>query len=196
MTRSLIVRDRANDFDFAGLMRDAFRPWKNAYDSWNSGVSDLLDRGSAKGECCSKCKSDDCHCRCCVVDSDLLVEARVGERRIVPITIENHWRRERDIEIELSSWTKIDGQIAVEAQIATPAKFTIKPCGEERAILVIEISGSAVDERRHLADVRNCAVAYADLRLKGCDMRSIRIAVAVLPRECDDYVVHCACGCC
>ena len=50
--------------------------------------------------------------------------------------------------------------------------------------------------RREIPDVDGCAVSYADLRIKGCDMRSIRIAVAVLPRECDAYIVDCHCGCC
>jgi hypothetical protein len=201
MTRSTIVRDRKSDFDFARLATDAIRPWQNAYESWRDGVTDLLERSSRKSDRCPKCRADhrdcqcgddDCHCRCCVSDCDLLVEARVGERRIVPITIENHWRRERDIELELSSWTKLAADVSIEAKITTPAKFILKPCGEERVILAIEI----LDNRDAATGVRHCATSYADLLVKGCDMRSIRLAVAILPRDCDEYVVDCACGCC
>lgn len=201
MARSTIVRDKKSEFDFARLATDAIKPWQNAYESWRVGVTDLLERSSTRSDRCPKCRKDDCdcqcgrddcHCRCCVTDCDLLVEARVGERRIVPITIENHWRREREIELELSSWTKIDDNVRIEAKITTRAKFTLRPCSEERAILTIEI----LDNRDTATDVKHCATSYSDLLVKGCDMRSVRLAIAILPRDCDDYVVDCACGCC
>jgi hypothetical protein len=47
-----------------------------------------------------------------------------------------------------------------------------------------------------LPDVDDCVVAIADLRLEGCDHRPLRIAVAVLPRDCDPYTVSCGCSCC
>ena len=71
-------------------------------------------------------------------------------------------------------------EIAAAAAAATPA-------GGDTA--------GAVDQRV-LPDVTTCAVSYADLQIKGCDLRSVRIAVAVLPRDCDAYKVDCACGCC
>lgn len=194
MMRTAIIRERSSQIDFGRMAKDMMRPWADAYESWRTGIADVLDRRTAKGDCCSKCSPDDCRCRCCVSDSDLLLEARVGERRVIPITIENHWRRERDIELELSSWTKVEG-LGISAQIATPTAFKLEPCGEEKVILVIEISGS-FDDRPRMGDVKDCEVAYADLRVKGCDIRPIRIAVAVLPRDCDDYVVDCRCGCC
>jgi hypothetical protein len=202
MMQRVIVKDRASNIDFMSMARDAMQPWTTAYESWRSGVADMLDRRpAAKGDCCARCGPDPCQCRCCVADSDLLVEARVGERRIIPITIENHWRREREIELELSSWTTLSDGIVVQGQIMTPTSFTLKPCGEERIIIGVEIKGSGKDgstdgNRIKIDDVKGCAVSYADLRIKGCDLRPVRIAVAVLPRDCDDYVIDCQCGCC
>ena len=52
------------------------------------------------------------------------------------------------------------------------------------------------DEARKLGDVDDCLVAVADLRLVGCDHRPLRIAVAILPRDCDPFRVSCGCTCC
>ena len=91
-------------------------------------------------------------------------------------------------------------------EIVTPTSFTIEPCGEAKVLLVVEIGGDQVkSERLEVGDVRgvrgvrdlhDCVVAYADLRVKGCDIRSVRIAVAILPRDCDDFVIDCQSGCC
>jgi hypothetical protein len=201
MMHSVIVKEKATDIDYVAMARDALKPWTKAYESWRSGVADILDRRPSKGDCCERCGPDACQCKCCVADSDLLVEARAGERRVVPITIENHWRREREIELELSSWTKAADGVEVRGQIITPTSFTLKPCGDEHVILVIEIDGSGDSgntdgNRVKIGDVKDCAVAYADLRIKGCDLRPVRIAVAVLPRDCDDYIVDCQSACC
>ena len=202
MMQRMIVKDRAKPIDFMTMARDAMQPWTTAYESWRTGVADMLDRRpAAKGDCNERCGPDPCQCQCCIADSDLLVEARVGERRVIPITIENHWRRERDIELELSSWTKLADGIVVQGQITTPLTFTLKPCSNEQVILVVEIEGSGKNgttdsNRIMINDVKGCAVSYADLRIKGCDLRPVRIAVAVLPRDCDDYVVDCQTACC
>jgi hypothetical protein len=44
--------------------------------------------------------------------------------------------------------------------------------------------------------VTRCEVSYADLRIKGCDLRSVRVAVSVLPRDCEAFTVDCGCSCC
>lgn len=200
MMQRMIIKDRASTVDFVAMARDAMKPWTTAYESWRSGVADMLDqRTTAKGDCCARCGPDSCQCKCCVADSDLVVEARVGERRVIPITIENHWRRDREIELEMSSWTTLSDGISVQGQIMTPTAFTLKPCGDERVILAIETngeSGKTDGNRIKIGDVKSCAVSYADLRIKGCDLRAVRIAVAVLPRDCDDYVINCQSACC
>jgi hypothetical protein len=210
MMQSTIMRRRpAPELDLTGLAKQAFQPWADAYETWRSGVSDLLERPGPKGrtgcDCgCKSCEPDRCACRCCVADSDLLLEARVGERRIITLVIENRWRRERDIELELSSWTKTAEGVEIKAAIVSPTSFKLEPCGEAQVVIEVAIAGAAVagadkagaGNQRTLADVAGCAVSYADLRIKGCDLRSVRIAVAVPPRDCDAYRVDCACGCC
>ncbi len=198
--------------DLAG---DMLRPWVDAYESWRSGVTGLLDRSitrSNTGDCgCAQCAPDDCRCTCCVADSDLVIETRLGERRVVSITIENSWRRPREIELELLSWTRTEG-VQIDGKIITPTSFTIEPCGEAQVMLLIGIGATnvkatdkaaektavsrAAGDNRSPDDVDECTVGYADLRVKGCDIRPIRIAAAVLPRHCDDYVIDCRSGCC
>ena len=206
-----------NQIDLNRMAREAMQPWADAFETWRTGVADLVRPAPARHGCeCPCCKSDPCACRCCIADCDLLVEARVGERRIIPVTIENHWRRERPIELELSTWTKITDDIAVRGELLSDAAFTLAPCGVAHVVIGVTVGrgdGAApVDPKgnpirgggpnepeggqRVLPDLDHCGVAYADLRIKGCDLRAIRIAVAVLPRDCDAYVVDCACGCC
>jgi hypothetical protein len=171
--------------------------------------------------CCDEpCGHEDpCHCMCCVVDADLVVEARLGELRIVPITLHNERKREREISLELSPFTTRGGKPApVTGMILPPTKFTLKAC-EERTVVVGLIMreqkadgdageqdvaaamfrGAAAREQeaeRVLPDVDDCLVAYGHLRIDGCDVRPVRIAVALLPRDCGVHQVHCACGCC
>jgi hypothetical protein len=170
-------------------------------------------------ECrCRECRRDDCHCRCCVVNADLVVHARLGERRIVPVTIENSRRREREIKLELSDFTSHSGkEEAVTGRLLSPAEFTLAACEEQDAVIGIEVGPAqrgdvtpvkpdkprekpAPAEGRvsvdRLPDVDDCVVAYADLRIVGCDNRPVRIAVTTLPRDCHSYPVDCSSGCC
>ncbi|MBV7257794.1 hypothetical protein KCG44_13490 [Pacificimonas sp. WHA3] len=193
------------------LARDVMRPWTDAFDSWRGGVEDMIARRTgttrrtrnANGCACEDdCQTDDCGCTCCVADSDLVIEARVGEQRVIPIIIENKWRRKRDIEVQLSDWACGDSKLKIEGRIADPLKFTIEPCGEHKLMLVVSIAGiaslndSTGTTARLPEDVESCVVCYADLRMKGCDVRPIRIAVAVLPCECGAYRVDCCQACC
>jgi hypothetical protein len=154
---------------------------------------------------CDDCTRDECHCFCIIGDVDLVVYGRLGERRVVPIVVENSRRRERQIRLELSDWTTRSGEPTekVSAQLRSPAEFTMRPC-EERAV-VIEMNATSEPgtplptdetEQRRLSDVDECEVYYADLRVMGCDIRPIRIALALLPRDCATYEAACRCGCC
>jgi hypothetical protein len=46
------------------------------------------------------------------------------------------------------------------------------------------------------SDVDRCEVGYTTVRLEGCLIRPIVVAIAALPRECDSYRVGCSCSCC
>ena len=84
--------------------------------------------------------------------------------------------------------------------LAGPSDFTIGPCAQHDATLFVDISGEQDQKdqtgRTGAPDVDDCLVAVGDLRVDGCDIRPIRIAVAVVPRDCDPYEVECGCGCC
>jgi hypothetical protein len=49
---------------------------------------------------------------------------------------------------------------------------------------------------RRVPDVEHCEVFYADLRIEGCDQRPVRLALVLLPRDCEAHPVDCGCGCC
>jgi hypothetical protein len=157
---------------------------------------------------CSHCGPEPCECLCCLGDVDLAVYTRVGEQRVVPILVENERRREKEIKLELSGWTTRGGNEApVQTVFLEPNELTLAPCSEQEVTLVVRVrpkqqqgdettSDAVVTERAHLTDVDSCEVATADLRLVGCDHRAIRIAVAILPRDCDPFRVGCGCTCC
>ncbi len=150
---------------------------------------------------CDRCAPDPCHCRCCIGDADLVIYARVGERRVVPVVITNSRRREREINLELSQWTTRSGKpTQVTAVIQPPTKFTLKACEEQQVVILVNAAGGRAGTEPppadRLPDVDECEVLYADLRVEGCDIRPIRIALALLPRDCAAYEVECWCGCC
>jgi hypothetical protein len=160
---------------------------------------------------CRRCGSDPCECYCCIGDVDLAVYTRVGEQRVIQLVIENERHREKEVSLEFSEWTTRGGKKApVETAFLEPKKFTLPPCAEQSVTLVVKISGADETEAKELReaeevesskrvripDVDDCLVATADLRLVGCDHRPLRIAVAILPRDCDPYRVTCDCNCC
>lgn len=182
----------------------------------------------------------------------MVVYTRVGETRVVPINIENHRKRERDIKMTLADFrTQGGNDTPVTGRLVGPTEFTLPPCADHQGIILISAglpgrepskpSGDAValdglskaellaeakrvgatatatmnkaeligaiSERPTevlvepsrdlvLPDVDDCHVAIADLCIEGCDARPIRVAVAVLPRDCNTYDIHCECACC
>jgi hypothetical protein len=144
------------------------------------------------------CDERNCHCTCCVGDADLVVYTRLGERRVVPIRIENERSREREVKLGVSDFTTRGGNPApVAVSLVGASAFTLGPCAHQDATLVVDIAGAQGDKReKELTDVDDCVVAVGDLRLDGCDIRPVRIAVAIVPRDCDPYDVECGCECC
>ena len=177
-------------------------------------------RGRRPKSECGQCRSTPCHCDCCIYDADLVVYARYGERRVVPIRISNERTRIRHITLELSGFATSGGSPSpVTGAIVTPTEFDLDAYEREEVVVLVGVAGTtgtgivkdvteirdslveaeATESREYdveLPDVDDCHVAYADLRVQGCDVRPIRLAVAVLPRDCDAHEVHCACGCC
>ena len=148
---------------------------------------------------CADCGPSPCDCTCCIGDVDLVVYARLGERRVAPIEIHNPRRREREIDIELSDFTTRGGRPAgIKASLVGGGKVTLGPCQTHSLVLVVEVAqlDDPGNDQPGDVDVDDCVVATADLRILGCDMRSQRIAVAVLPRRCAAYGIECRAECC
>lgn len=154
-------------------------------------------RGLERCGCGCDCERDLCHCQCCIGDADLVIYARAGERRVVTIVLENSRRREKDVRVELSNFSTRGGkQSAVTGQLQSPAEFQLPACSERQITIVVNAGIQESDTGERVPDVDECEVAYADLRVEGCDLRPVRIAVAVLPRDCDAYEIECHCSCC
>ena len=160
------------------------------------------------------CRHDYGHCRCCIGDADLVIYTRLGEVRLVPIEIENNRRREREIRLEMSGWSDRGKTAGVDAQIISPTEFVLPACSVREVLLAITVRGNGKegDEqdvealregteatnvgRLRVPDVDECELFYGNLHVEGCEVRPVRIAVAVLPRDCDPYEIVCRCGCC
>ncbi len=158
-------------------------------------------------DCCGSTRTVSCECRCCVSDADLIVQARLGEVRVVPVVFTNRRRREREITVNLGEFTTRGGKPApITATIIGSANFTLKPCEEHTMAVGITVReaqaaptvGDAVEHGNdgEIPDVDDCLVAYGHLTIEGCDIRPVRIAVAILPRTCGAHRVECGCGCC
>ena len=162
-------------------------------------------------------RGDDCHCECCVCDADVLVHARCGEVRRIPVTFENDTRREKQVKLEIEKFMTAGGrELGWQTQLSE-TEFTLKACDEHTVIVAVQIkcegfgSGGSTDTKpntpagttvaaaaatRTGGSVDRCEVAYARLRADGCLIRPAVIAVAVLPDDCDAYTRSCGCGCC
>jgi hypothetical protein len=161
--------------------------------------------GNQESRCECSPREPSCECICCVGDVDLVVYTRVGETRVVPIEIHNLRRRERELEIELTAFTTNSGKpTGIEGVLTGGGKVKLGPCETINVAIVTRImptgDGNNNDDNNNnnnrVPDVDGCVVAYADLRILGCDMRSQRIAVAVLPRSCGGHEIECQPGCC
>jgi hypothetical protein len=158
------------------------------------------DRARArKSECCCE-PEDPCHCTCCIVDADVVVYIYLGERRVLPLTLGNHRRRKKEVNVALDAFKTRAGKPApIKGTLLPPAQFELGPCAVHPIVIVVDTApaggGGAVPEQ--FPDVDDCTVYYADLRLDGCDIRPVRIAVAILPRDCGAYTIDChSCCCC
>jgi hypothetical protein len=208
----LSSRRRSSAPSFTELVDEYSRLNRMVMDSVNQMVVDALDPRTTRRaaprsrldreECCGDpCDYDPCHCRCCIVDADLAIYARIGELRVAPIRIENLRRREREITLDLSGWTTSGGKNSpIKAVLRPGTQFTLGPCSEAEVLLEVDTRPAAVESSAadipRLPDVDDCQVLYADLRVEGCSIRPIRIALVLLPRDCDPYVIECGCACC
>lgn len=180
----------------------------------------------------------DCRCECCIVDADIVVYARCGEVRVVPIEIENDTRKDReDVELEVSRFRSGGGaELPWKAALTQQGPVTIRGCDTLKVELLVGIVcgrgrapepvdpgkdvkpvrgaakaaatpaanegggddalALAVNVRDRTGGVDSCTVGYVTVRVGGCLVRPIVVAVAVLPDDCGAYEARCSCGDC
>jgi hypothetical protein len=81
----------------------------------------------------------DCHCECCVCDADVLLHARCGEVRRIPLTFENDTRRDTPVTLTLEKFVTSGGRdLGWTAQLSE-LKFTLHPCDEHTVSLAVRI---------------------------------------------------------
>lgn len=164
----------------------------------------------------------DCRCDCCIVDADVIVYAHCGEVRVVPIEVANDTRKIREnVDVQVSDVRSAGGtELAWPVIIAPQGPLTLEPCSTTRLDLTVHVAcgaepgkaspgrsgaakGAPADaftaltaQRESGSDVDRCEVGYTTIRLGGCLVRPVVVAVAALPLGCDSYRVGCSCSCC
>ena len=175
------------------------------------------DCGCGHDDCGCGCGHDDCGCDCCICDADVVVYAHCGELRVVPIEVENDTRREREnVNVEISKVRSARGaELPWEVAINPSGSLTLPPCSRTKLELLVHVVCGDKDaepkpkpartkaeatpvaiERGQFGDVDECEVGYVTIRLDGCVVCPIVVAIAVLPTRCDSYRVDCLCSCC
>jgi hypothetical protein len=104
-------------------------------------------------------------------------------------------------EVDLDSLTKAElieeaDRIGVAARTNMTKSAIIDAIAERPTAIIVDRPTDFDRPDFDLPDVDDCHVAVADLCIEGCDSRPIRIAVALLPRVCNSFDIHCDCACC
>lgn len=194
------------------LVDQALAAWEPAFavldDAWSTwaGAAAGRDRRQRDGDHCGCAdgrphhrhdRCDPCTCCSCADGADVVVEARVGERRVVPVTLHNPRRRATTVTLQPGEWTACtDDAPQMSTEVQPGGEITLQPC-ETRVLRLVVTVGTPTStddyQQRPGGDVRCCTVAVSDLRVDGCGT-TVRLAVAVLPSDCGAVEIDC-CGC-
>lgn len=88
---------------------------------------------------CGGTRGCECHCECCVCDADVLVHARCGEVRRIPLTFENDTRRDTPVTLTLEKFVTAGGRDLGWTAALSETKFTLHPCDEHTVSLAVRI---------------------------------------------------------
>ena len=136
-----------------------FSALDDTWQAWTRGLSATTSRpsGHRHGEC-RGCRGR-CECNGCDADADVVLTARTGERRVVPIEVRNPTHRDVVVSIDPGPWTSCDGnQLAVRSAVRPEGDVTIAGCSSREFLLVVEVGG-AIDEQGKPGDVRTTTTA-------------------------------------
>jgi hypothetical protein len=158
-------------------------------------------RGATQKHGCGCETEEPCHCTCCIVDADVAVYTHLGETRILTFVLTNDRIRPKSIHVAAGPFLDRTGKPApIKGVLFPPTEFELAPCTSKAVVMAIEtgpLGTPGAIPNEPIPDVEDCTVYYSDLRIDGCEMRPLRIAVAILPRECGAYKIHChSCCCC
>ncbi len=168
-----------------------------------------------------RCRGHDCRCDCCIIDADIIIYAHCGEVRVVPIEVANDTRKIREnVDVQVSEVRSAGGTVLAWPTVMRPeGPLTLEPCTTTRLELTVHVAcrtekGTAstsrsaaksapsdafaalAAQRESGSDVDQCEVGYTTIRLGGCLVRPIVVAIAALPLACDSYRTGCSCSCC
>ncbi len=123
---------------YQGMMRD-YGGMAGGAGTIRDPMSGTRTRGHRRGCGCGDSHDCDCHCECCVCDADVLVHARCGEVRRIPLTFENDTRRDRPVTLQLEKFVTSGGRdLGWNAQLSE-TQFTLRPCDEHTVTLLVQI---------------------------------------------------------
>jgi hypothetical protein len=142
--------------------------------------------------------------------------------RVVPVEVVNDTRKIREnVDVQVSEVRSAGGTVLPwQTAIRPEGPLTLEPCSKTRLELMVHVAcgaeeGKASPGQRATAkdapsdvlaalaaqrgpgsDVDRCEVGYITIRLGGCLVRPIVVAIAALPLACDSYRTGCSCSCC
>lgn len=188
--------------DYTGAMKTWYDAAESLWEPWARAWQPKPACGCRK-DADHPCGCDPC--TCCTPDCDVLVQTRVGERRIVPLTLHNPTRRPRTVTLDVGPFSPCGDptDLVVHAVVLPGKELQLEPCERRTVELVLTVGGAqehkptkgGTDAVR-LPTVDRCTTLVADVRFGGCGSRAVRIAAVVLPAPCGGYAVDCDCGCC
>jgi hypothetical protein len=188
-------------------MSDAAATYQNVLRGYTNPTTQRPGRSGHQGhECGCGSECDDGHCECRVCDADVLVHARCGELRRIPVTFANDTRRERPVKLTIDPFKTSAGRDLKWTVTLSETEFALGPCGEQTVTAAVQVRCDTSSEGKpndpegergsRSGSVDHCEVGYARLHAEACLVRPIVLAVAVLPDDCDAYRRPCGCGCC
>ena len=131
---------------FTRLISDGTSAYQDMLRGYGGGAAPgTMTRGHGHGRS-RDCGCDDRHCECCVCDADVLVHARCGELRRIPLTFENESRRDRPVTLELGKFLSSSGRDLKWVAQLSETQFTLRPCDEHTVTLLVGIRCDSDDK--------------------------------------------------
>jgi hypothetical protein len=89
-----------------------------------------------------------------------------------------------------------EGRQATEPALAAAEKKRPGKTEEQPSPTNSDVLNQTLTSSRGTRDLDECVVGYLTVRLGGCVIRPIVVAIAALPDSCDSYRTGCSCSCC